>query len=71
MNRAGYLDDPCLRPEGGSQMVGEHEVTEVIHSEVDLETIRGDAPCCSDSGIVDEDVEWTAGGPERAGSLSG
>ena len=52
-------------------MVGEHEVTEVIHSEVDLETIRGDAPCCSDSGIVDEDVEWTAGGPERAGSLSG
>ena len=71
VNRAGHNHDAGAGSKGATQMMGEHEVPQVVHPELELETIRGDASCGSNAGIVYEDVELAAGGSKRVGSIPG
>ncbi len=71
VNRAGHNHDAGAGSKGATQMMGEHEVPQMVHSELELETICGDASCCSNAGVVDEDVELAAGGSKRAASIPG
>jgi hypothetical protein len=57
MNRAGDLNDPRPRLEGPSEMVGEHEVTEMVDAEMDLEPVLRDPPGGPDPGIVDQHIQ--------------
>ena len=56
MNLTADLDDSHPRPKRATEMVGEHEVSQMIRAEVDLESISGPSPSCPHPGVIDEHI---------------
>lgn len=56
MNLTADLNDSRPGSKRATEMVGEHEVSQMICAEVDLEPISGPSPSCPHPGIIDEHI---------------
>ena len=63
-----YLGDPRSWSKGAAEMVGEHEVAEMVGPEMDLKAVFGDPSGGADAGVVHQHVDRSPSffeGPRR------
>lgn len=66
MRLTAHHHNATPRSEAGRQVMVQHEMAEMVDSEVNFKAILGQAPHGSDPGVVDEDVENPPGFGESA-----